>query len=439
MPQNRRDFLKTTSAIAGGAVVLGGASTMAKSVSHSFHPNDKINIAFIGIGGRGRANLNGVVKQGGEEINVVALCDVDDQRANDAYDVHPDAKKFYDYRTMFDEMADQIDAVVISTPDHTHFHPSHQALSLGKHVYLEKPLAHNVWEVRQLTELAREQGVATQLGVQRHTIENVHRVVETIQAGAIGNVSEVYSWVSSQRGMPNEPGGMNPPESVKWDLWVGPARMREYHKSICPYGWRFWWDYGTGEMGNWGCHILDIPYWALGLKYPTRVWAEGPEVDRKRTPKQMSTHFDFPETDGRPAVTLHWSQDKEGPAILKQKGLDHSGNNTLFIGEKGMLICGFGQRKLILDESVESPEVEQTIEKSPGFYREWIDAIKGGPAPTCNFDYSGPMTETVLLGNLAYRAGGQAFDWDAENLLVADNERAQMMIKDRYRKGWRVE
>jgi predicted dehydrogenase len=439
MTQNRRNFLQTTS-MAGGAVLLGANSALAQPSRSRVMANDKINVAFIGIGGRGRANLNGVVNQGKEEINVVALCDVDDKRAGDAYSTFPEASKYYDYRKMFDEMHKDIDAVVISTPDHTHFHPSHAALELDKHLYLEKPMAHNVWEVRQLTELARERGVATQLGVQRHTIENMHRVVEWIHAGFIGEVTEVYSWIDSARGMPKEPGSMEVPDDVKWDLWLGPARSREYHNSICPYGWRFWWDYGTGEMGNWGCHILDIPYWALGLKYPTRVWAEGPEVDRKRTPQQISTHFDFPAADGRGPVTLHWSQDKGGPAILKQKGLDPKGNNTLFIGEKGMLLCGFGQRKLLPEaDFAKMAELEPTIEKSPGFYLEWINAMKGGPAATCNFDYSGPMTETVLLGNVAYRAGGEAFDWDAENLQVSDNERAQMMIKDRYRSGWRIE
>lgn len=439
MSQNRRDFLKKTSTIAGGTVLLGANAAMAKPAKHPFRTDEKINVAFIGIGGRGRANLNGVVAEGKDDVNVVALCDVDDVRAGDAYDTFPNAKKFYDYRKMFDEMAEQIDAVVISTPDHTHFHPSHMALELGKHLYLEKPMAHNVWEVRTLTNLANERGVATQLGVQRHTIENVHRVVEQVQAGMIGEVSEVYCWIGSERGMWEEPDKMEVPDTLKWDLWLGPARQRDYHKSICPYGWRFWWDYGTGEMGNWGCHILDIPYWALGLKYPTRVWAEGPEVDRKRTPKQISTHFDFPKSEGRRAVTLHWSQDKEGPAILKQKGLDHTNNNTLFVGDKGMLLCGFGQRKLLPESKfADAVAPASTIERSPGFYREWINAIQGGPAATCHFGYSGPMTETVLLGNLAYRAGGEAFEWDSENLQTIENERAQRLVKDRYRSEWRL-
>lgn len=435
MTRSRRDFLKTTS-LASGALVLGSSSTSAMGPKS---PNDKINVAFIGIGGRGRANLDGVVSQGKEDVQVVALCDVDDERAGNAYSKYSQAKKFYDYREMYDQMADQIDAVVISTPDHTHFHPTHAALKLKKHVYLEKPMAHNVREVRILTDLAREQGVATQLGVQRHTIENMHRVVEIIQAGVIGDISEVYCWVGGERGMPNVPADKMPvPDSLKWDLWLGPARERDYHKSICPYGWRFWWDYGTGETGNWGCHILDIPYWALGLKYPTRVWAEGPEPDRKRTPKQMSSHFDFPEHEGRRAVTLHWSHDSEGPAILRQKGLSHKGNNTLFIGEKGMLLCGFSQRKLY-PQDLNTQIPEPSIEKSPGFYREWINAIQGGPAATCHFDYSGPMAETVLLGNLAYRSGGEAFDWDSKNLITEGNERAQMLVSDRYRRGWSID
>ena len=432
---NRRQFLKTSSVLAGGAFVAGSVQSV-----HATSANEKLDVAFIGIGGRGRANLNGVVNQGADEVNVVALCDVDDERAGDAYSQFPDAKKFYDFRQMYDAMVDQIDAVVISTPDHTHFHPTFTALHLGKHVYLEKPMAHNVWEVRTLTDAATERGVATQLGVQRHTIENMHRIVELIQSGAIGNVSEVYCWIEGERGMPKNPTEKQAvPDTLKWDLWLGPAAERDFQKSICPYGWRFWWDYGTGEMGNWGCHILDIPYWSLGLKYPTHVTASGPEVDRLRTPKQMSSTFQFPESDDRPAVTLHWSHDKTGPEILREKGLSHKGNNTLFIGDKGMLLCGFGQRKLLPeDQFTDFVAPEQTIEASPGFYREWLNAIKGGPAATCNFGYSGPMAETVLLANLAYRAEGEGFAWDSEELRIDGNERAQMMVTDRYRTGWEV-
>ena len=207
--------------------------------------------------------------------------------------------------------------------------------------------------------------------------------------------------------------------------------MRPYHPSFCPYGWRFWWDYGTGETGNWGCHILDIPFWALGLKYPNRVDAEGPDVDPERTPKSMNCSLKFAESKHAGAVKLHWSHGK--PAILKQKGLPDKGNNTLFIGDKGMLLCGFSNRQVILPDGGQFEEPEKFIPDSPGFHNEFIEACRGGEPATCNFDYSGPLAESVLLGNVAYRAGG--FQWDSQNLTTSDNSNAQSLIKEAYRTG----
>ena len=192
-------------------------------------------------------------------------------------------------------------------PDHMHFHPAYASMQLGLHVYLEKPLAHNVWETRTLTDYAKANHLATQLGAQRHAIPNMHRVVELVQSGAIGNVTEVHSWVGGDRGMPKIPDDRPAvPEGLDYDLWVGPAKHRPYHPTICPYGWRFWWDYGTGETGNWGCHILDIPYWSLGLRYPSRVDASGPEVDQVRTPKSMHVTYKFPASDSHGDLDLHW-------------------------------------------------------------------------------------------------------------------------------------
>lgn len=425
----RRTMLQT-SALAGAGFWLGTESSSRADQS----PNEKLNLAFIGIGGRGSANLNGLKSQ-----NVVALCDVDDKRAGGAYKKFPLAKKFYDYRKMLDELGRTLDGVVVSTPDHTHFHPSMMALEMGKHLYCEKPMAHNLWEVREMTKLAKKKKLATQLGVQRHTIGNVHRVVEMVQAGMIGDVKEVHCWIGGSRGMPKVPTEFPPvPKTLKWDLWLGPVKERQYHPTIAPYGWRFWWDFGTGETGNWGCHILDIPFWALGLKYPTRVQGTGPEVHPQTTPKQMSTQMDFPAEGKRPAVKLHWYHASNGPAILREMKLSPKGANTLFIGTKGVILCGFGMRKLLVDgKEVAGTAVKSWIPKSPGFYNEWIQACKGGKPATCNFDYSGPLTETVLLGNVAYRSGG-GFEWDAENLKTKGNDKAQGYVQDDYRKGWKI-
>ena len=424
----RREMLTTTAAASAGFWL----STARRAESAA--PNEKLNVALIGIGGQGGANVRGV---SGE--NIVALCDVDDVRAGKTYERFPKAKKFFDHRRMLTEMEKQIDAVVVSTPDHAHFHPSMMAMEMGKHLYCEKPMAHSVWEVRQMTELARKKKIATQLGVQRHTIENIHRIVELINAGAIGKVTDVHSWIGGRRGMPRVPKGSEPvPSHLKWDLWLGPAADRAYHSAYCPYKWRFWWDFGTGETGNWGCHILDIPYWALDLDFPTRVEGSGPTVHPQTTPTYMRTKMDFPAKGDRPAVALHWYHTKSGPPILKEKGLSAGGANTLFVGTQGMLLCGFGMRKLLPESTFEGFEAPaQTIPKSPGFHKEWISACKGGEAATCNFDYSGPLTETVLLGNVGYRAKAK-FDWDAKKLAVSGHETAQQFIRTPFRKGWEV-
>ena len=425
---SRRSALKTTAAAALG--MYHGAAIRSLSAAES--PNEKLNIACIGIGGRGSANVHGVRGQ-----NLVAFADVDQQRAAGTLKKFPDTELFSDYRKLLDKVGDRLDAVVISTPDHTHFHPAYAAMQRGLHVYLEKPLAHNVWETRTLTDYAAKQNLATQLGSQRHVKSNMHRVVELIQSGAIGQVSEVHSWVGGSRGMPEVPSDTPPiPSTLDYDLWIGPAEYRPYHPSLCPYGWRFWWDFGTGETGNWGCHILDIPFWALGLKYPSRVDASGPEVDPERTPKSMHVTYQFPEQQsGNGPVTLHWYHGT--PDILKQKGLSAKGNNTLFIGDQGMLLCGFDERTLLPEEKfADFKAPEPFVPDSPGFHQEWINACRGGEAATCHFDYSGPLAEAVLLGNVAYRAGG--FDWNAKQL-QASNAAAQNLIRESYRKGWQID
>ena len=424
---SRRTWIQSSAAISCGFWLGSTAKAAAPS------PNDKLNLAFIGVGGRGAANLGGLSNQ-----NLVAFCDVDGTRAKAAFEKYPSVAKYTDYRRMLDQLDSKIDGVVISTPDHTHFHPASQAIEMGKHVYLEKPMAHNLWETRTLTDMARQKGVATQLGVQRHTLPNVHRTVELIQSGAIGDVSEVYCWINGSRGMPGEPKDQPPiPADLNYPLWTGPAASRPYHPSVTPYGWRFWWDYGTGETGNWGCHILDIPFWALDLKYPTRVSASGPPVDPKMTPKSMETKFLFPAKGKRKPVTLHWDHLANGPKILKQQNLPNKGYNTLFVGDKGMLLTGFSKLKLYPEADYsEFTAPNQTVQRSPGFYKEWVTACQGGQAATCHFDYSGPLAETVMLGNLAYRSQ-ENFDWDSENLLTS-SPKANVLIKTKYASGWQT-
>jgi predicted dehydrogenase len=312
------------------------------------------------------------------------------------------------------------------------------ALRMGKHLYCEKPLAHAVYEVRAVTDLAREKKLATQLGAQRHVKSNMHRVVELIKSGAIGDVRECHAWIGGNRGMPAMPKSRPPvPSHLKWDLWLGPAAERPYSDAYVPYKWRFWWDFGTGETGNWACHILDIPYWALDLKYPTRVKASGPPLHIQTTPRSLAAVFDFPARGKLPPVKFHWSH-TSSPEILKKHNLKLRGANCLFIGSQGMLLCGFDTRKLFPESKFKGfKEPEKSIPDSPGFHQEWINACKGGPPATCNFDYSGPMAETALLGNLAYRLG-EEFEWDGEKLQAPNCPVADMYIRPTYRKGWEL-
>jgi len=427
---SRRRLIQTSSSAAVGLAFYHGVS--AHPISAAESPNEKLNIACIGVGGQGASNVNGVKSQ-----NIVAMVDVDENRAGKTFERFPNVRRFTDYRKMFDAIGGDLDAVVISTPDHTHFHPSYAAMQLGLHVYLEKPLAHTVHETRTLSDLAREKKLATQLGAQRHTMTNMHRVVELIQSGAIGKVSEVHSWVGGSRGMPAVPTDTPAvPAGLDYDLWIGPAQSRPYHPSFCPYGWRFWWDFGTGETGNWGCHILDIPYWALGLKTPVRVDAVGPAVDTERTPKSMHVTYRFNETNQKSPIDLHWYHGSPND-VLKKHGIDGKGINTMFIGDEGILACDFGKRKLYPEEKfADFTAPTPFIPDSPGFHKEWIAACQGGEQATCDFDYSGPMAETVLLGNVAYRTGG--FDWDAGTLKTGDNKKAQNLIRTGYRKGWEI-
>ncbi len=436
----RRNFIK--SAAIGAAALRTGPAFAASGSA-----NEKLDIAIIGLGGQGNYSYQNVRQE-----NIVAVADVDSVRAGKAFERFDASQRFTDYRRMLDKMHNSIDAVVVATPDHTHFHPAYMAMDLGKHLYLEKPMAHNVWEVRKLTELAAHKGVATQLGMQRHVKDNMHRVTELIQAGAIGDVTEVHSWVDSDRGMfPRLKEQQSIPSTLDYDLWLGPVEHRPYDPEITPYGWRFWWDFGTGEAGNWGCHILDIPFAALDLDYPTHAAAVGPEPHPEMTTKEMHSTFTYPAKGERKALELHWYQAPGGPAILKDLGLSGDGKNNLFIGTNGMLLCGFDERTLLQKDSGGNWETKLThsdgmgfdvpaksVPDSPGFHKEFLNACKGDSTPpTCNFAYSGPLSETVLLANAAFRSK-TSFDWDHSSMTCVDTPAAQAHIKPAYKKGWEL-
>ena len=429
MPRlSRRSFTGLVGA-AGAGYFAGHGAAAARAEG----PNDKLNVAVIGVGGQGGANLRGVSSQ-----NIVAVCDVDERRAGKAFEQFAAGGRFTDFRKMFDALEKEIDAVVVSTPDHTHFHPAWWAMERGKHVYLEKPLAHEVEEVRRLTVAAREKKLATQLGNQRHANRGLREAVAIVKSGAIGEVKEAHSWIASGRGMPKAPGEPGAvPAGLDWDLWLGPCPERPYTNGFAPYDWRFWWEFGTGETGNWGCHILDIPFWALDLVYPVHVSGSGPDPDANRTPTAMATRLDFPARGSLPPVALHWYQGR--PPIAAEKGATDKSFNTLFLGSEGVLACGFDKWKLLPEDKFAGYQgpgkgPEPAMPPSPGFHKEWIAACRGGQPASCNFDYSGPMTESVLLANIAYRIQGE-FDWDA---LALEASRADVttLLRREYRKGW---
>ena len=429
MPRlSRRSFTGLVSA-AGAGYFAGPGAAAARAEG----PNTKLNVAVIGVGGQGGANLRGVSSQ-----NIVAVCDVDERRAGKAFEQFAAGGRFTDFRKMFDALEKEIDAVVISTPDHTHFHPAWWAMERGKHVYLEKPLAHEVEEVRRLTVAAREKKLATQLGNQRHANRGLREAVAIVKSGVIGEVKEAHSWIASGRGMPKAPGEPGAvPAGLDWDLWLGPCPERPYTNGFAPYDWRFWWEFGTGETGNWGCHILDIPFWALDLVYPVHVSGSGPEPDANRTPTAMATRLDFPARGSLPPVALHWYQGR--PPIAAEKGATDKSFNTLFLGSEGVLACGFDKWKLLPEDTFAGYQgpgkgPEPAMPPSPGFHKEWIAACRGGQPASCNFDYSGPMTESVLLANIAYRIQGD-FAWDA---LALEASRADVtaLLRREYRKGW---
>ncbi|MDR3111309.1 MAG: Gfo/Idh/MocA family oxidoreductase [Planctomycetaceae bacterium] len=448
---NRREMLRA-SGVAGAGILVLTNGILAKGQS----PNGKLAVACIGLGGQGNYQVSNLGKMTGA-VELVALCDVDDARAGNAYERFPKAKKFYDFRVMFDELEKSIDAVAVSTPDHSHYQPVMRAIRAGKHVYCEKPLAHSVAECRIITDTAAKMKVATQLGCQRHAIKNMHRVVELIKSGAIGDVTEVHSWIGGDRGMPEKPTNfIAPPATLHWQEWIGTcpndwkysvskALNGKEEGTLAPYNWRFWWDFGTGETGNWACHILDIPYWALDLKYPVKVSATGNDVDAERTPKEMHVVYDYPPRGSLPAVKLYWSLTKKPPCyekyglsgVIKNKGGQNVNANNLFVGTKGMLLTGFDRHVLLPEEKFADFEYpKQTIPDSPGFHKEWVNACKGGEPSTCNFAYSGPMAETAILGNTAFKAGHKSFDWDAEKLVAVNCPEVQAALKPELRKGW---
>ena len=445
---SRRELLgASASAIASFMIVprhvLGGAKDRP--------PSEKLNIAGIGVGGMGASDLRDM-----ESENIVALCDVDSKYAAETFKRYPKARKYKDFRKMLEKQKD-IDAVMIATPDHTHAVAAMTAIKMGKHVYCEKPLTYSIYEARKLTQAAREAQVATQMGIQGHASESIRLLCEWIWDGAIGDVYEVHAWTPH----PVWPQGIDRPketppvpDTLDWDLWLGPAPYRPYHPCYLPGIWRGWWDFGTGGLGDMGCHILDHVVWSLKLGAPISVESshsmfvpEGVSWDKPRNletyPRASIVTYRFGARGSLPPVKLTWYDGGLMPARPEEledgRKMGDQCGGVIYVGNKGTILCGShgaAGLRLIPEEKMRAyQKPPKTLPRSIGHRREWIQACKGGKAAGANFNYAGPLTETVLLGNIALRTGEKLY-WDSENLKVTNVPEANNYIHRQYRKGW---
>jgi predicted dehydrogenase len=415
-----------------GIAVWTTAKSWADQATAS--PNEKLNLAGIGVGGQGGWDVAECASQ-----NIVALCDVDDRRAAGSYTRFPKAKRFRDFRKMLDAMGREIDAVVVGTPDHTHAPAAVRAMTMGKHCYCEKPLAHCVYEVRSMIDLAKKNKLATQMGTQIHAGGNYRRVVELVQSGAIGPVGEVHVWHPVGYGGGDRPVETPPiPPELDWDLWLGPAPKRPYHPVYLPGAWRSWWDFGTGGLGDFGCHYMDLPFWALKLRHPTTVEAEGPPIHPERTSPGLIIRYAFPARGDLPAVKMTWYDGGKRPGFLAERKIPDWGAAVLFIGQKGMLLADYGRHQLLPESQyADFRRPAPSIPESIGHHAEWILACKTGKPTTCNFDYSGTLAEAVLLGTVAHRVGTK-LEWDPEHLKAAGCPEADRYLHKTYREGWEI-
>ena len=451
----RRSFLGFA-AVAAGALSVAPRQLLGGSGSIS--ANEKLNIAGIGVGGMGKSNLTAC-----ETENIVALCDVDTDYAAKTFAKYPQAKQYKDYRVMLDQQKD-IDAVIIATPDHTHAVIALAAIERGKNVYVQKPLTHSVYEARILTEAARRHKVVTQMGNQGHSGDGARLICEWIWDGAIGPVREVHAWTNRPvwpQGIEVERPTETPavPASLDWDLWIGPAPYRPYHPTYHPSRWRAWWDFGTGSLGDLACHVIDPIFWALKLKYPISVegcistyWHEvwkQTEPKNETYPRSTIVRYKFPAREGMPEVKLTWWDGGMLPprpdALEEGQPMGDKDGGVLFLGDKGVLMCGcYGRNPTLIPESRmrEFVQPAKVLDRIPGgdkgHEQDWIRACKGGKPACSNFDYSGPLSETVLMGNLAVRFPERRLLWDGERMEVTNDKDANAYVRRQYRQGWNL-
>ena len=411
-------------------------------------PNNKLNIAGIGVGGQGGHDVDQLSSE-----NIVALCDVDEAHAARVFKKYPNAKRYKDFRQMLDQ-DNSIDAVVVGTPDHLHAIVSVTAIKHGKHVYCEKPLTRTVYEARAVAKAAREAKVATQMGNQGMAFEGNRLINEWLWAGAIGPVREVHVWSDRPthrgkmplwwpQGVERPKDTPQVPDTLDWDLWLGPAPVRPYHSAYVPFRWRGWWDFGTGGLGDMGIHNLAPVFSALKLGAPDTVQASSTPVFAETVPLAAIVHYQFPARGDMPPVQLHWYDGgllPERPAELGENAVLDAEDGIIFVGDKGkMLVKGWGgEHPRLIPESADKAyqRPPKTLPRSIGHYKEWVQACKTGSPTRSNFDFAGPLTEAVLLGSVCIRNGGDKLVWDSANLKITNDPDANKYLHYEYRKGW---
>jgi len=424
---NRRQFLQTTAATGIGYWVAGGVSAQ-----ESKSPNERIAMASVGIGGKGSSDSSDAGRLG----DMVAICDVDTGRLAGAAKKFDKAKPYTDFRKMLEEMEKSIDAVTVSTPDHTHAPAGLMAMRMGKHCFCQKPMTHSIYEARLMGQVAREKGLATQMGNQGTASDGLRRAAAWMRAGAIGTVTEVHVWTNRpiwpQGGPRPEP--KDPPENLEWDLWLSAAPERPYGNGYHPFSWRGWWDFGTGALGDMACHEMNMAFMGLDLKDPISVQAVTSGHNKDSFPKWSIITYEFPANDWRPGLKMvWWDGGKRPPEELF--GGEKPRGSSLIVGKKGKINGG---------QLIGGTEIEVEYPKSPGHFDEWVRAIKGGKPAMSNFpDYAGPLTETVLLGNLAVWVAadgeGEKVEWDAKNMKSTNIGGLEQIVKPKYRKGYTLD
>jgi len=438
-------------------------------------PSNKLNIAGIGVGHQGWADLRNVQSE-----NIVALCDVDLERAKNTIRKLPDAKVYRDFRVMFDEMEKDIDAVIVATPDHTHYVAAMAAIQRRKHVYCEKPLAHSIYEARKMTEAARKYKVQTQMGNQGHSEEHIRILCEWVQDGAIGDVREVWAWSNRPQGgysfpsnLPRPTDTPAVPDTLDWKLWLGPAKERPYHPIYVPVFWRGWIEFGTGALGDMGCHILDPAFWALKLGSPISVQADTSyspgmglwdetlkgsedwktmidenieEMKKESYPSASRVTYEFAARGDMPPVKLTWWDGGIFPPPHEDMPKGFNGNGAILIGVKAKIkhgSHGANGARIVPEEKMQAYMkrglAKKTIKRVPGHHADWINACKTGEAASSNFDYGGPLTEMVLLGTIAMRYSGTKLLWDSKKMEFTNGKQAvepNKLVKPVYHNGW---